>query len=383
MVGLLGAADDKSLRKLVQCGPAPGRVAGRLRPYDFHLKLPSPPGYGIIQQFQGVPIFFSLSGFLVLDSLLRARSIPVFFKHRALRIYPALFVCIFICELALALGGGLSLMGTERWRFVVFEAIYGLTAYDEIAFRWSHLTGGIRSYGGFFKSYPNSVFWTLTVELTFYLVVALFAFAGRRRGIATILIVATAMLSMAYMVLTGMILRSDNDVFISMTIIPYFWMFAIGMLFRLWMPPVSTWRIAVPVLILAYLAVAYSRGFQWFEWKDNANATAILQSSLPCLLAVWIGISPLLKGRWIAQNDASYGTYLYHMVIVSVLVGMVSGPYSIWWLPVIMLLAFAAGMTSWRFIERPTMRWRRSAGGDRPVVTFAKQADEAVARAKS
>src|SRR5215213_3212767 len=70
-----------------------------------HLDLPRLPGHDWITQFPGVPIFFAASGFLVFSSLLRLGSLTEFFRHRALRIYPALLVNVVILEAAFALGG--------------------------------------------------------------------------------------------------------------------------------------------------------------------------------------------------------------------------------------------------------------------------------------
>lgn len=44
----------------------------------------------IIAFFQGVPIFFAMSGFLVWDSVGRSKSFGAYAKKRFLRIYPEL-----------------------------------------------------------------------------------------------------------------------------------------------------------------------------------------------------------------------------------------------------------------------------------------------------
>ena len=48
-----------------------------------------------------VPLFFSLSGFLVTGSALRTRSVKKFLTNRSLRIFPALTVEVFLCAILL------------------------------------------------------------------------------------------------------------------------------------------------------------------------------------------------------------------------------------------------------------------------------------------
>ena len=49
----------------------------------------------------GLDIFFSISGYLVCDSWLRSPHLPTFLLKRALRIVPALFVCVALTALVL------------------------------------------------------------------------------------------------------------------------------------------------------------------------------------------------------------------------------------------------------------------------------------------
>ena len=55
--------------------------------------------YGLLNvlfQLPGVPIFFTISGFLITHSLERSNfQLKKYFQNRALRIYPALWVCIY------------------------------------------------------------------------------------------------------------------------------------------------------------------------------------------------------------------------------------------------------------------------------------------------
>jgi peptidoglycan/LPS O-acetylase OafA/YrhL len=194
-----------------------------------HLRLTPTFGYDWIVQFPGVPIFFAISGYLVFDSLLRLPTSREFFRHRASRIYPALIVNIAILEMLFALGGGLHLDAVGPVKAFFFELFYMATASDELGFRYAGARA-MRSFDGFFQIYPSGVLWTLTVELTFYAVVPLFLFAKAAKGLAAGLIAAFCIVSIA----TNDWI--DKSLLFSLSVIPYFWMFGIGMLFRLWLP---------------------------------------------------------------------------------------------------------------------------------------------------
>jgi peptidoglycan/LPS O-acetylase OafA/YrhL len=63
--------------------------------------------------------------------------------------------------------------------------------------------------------------------------------------------------------------------------------------------------------------------------------------------------------RLLRGNDAFYGIYLFHMLIVNVLVeaGIVG---HVWLLPVVMLGAVGVGWVSWKALEQPMLRLKRS-----------------------
>ncbi len=55
----------------------------------------------ILAKFPGVPIFCTVSGFLITASLVKNPNIKYYFRNRYLRIYPALYICFIITFLIL------------------------------------------------------------------------------------------------------------------------------------------------------------------------------------------------------------------------------------------------------------------------------------------
>lgn len=117
--------------------------------------------------WQGVPLFFVLSGYLLTSQWLTRevslQSVVHFYKRRALRIYPAVWVQL------LVLVGLASLLPTiwtpVTWRSLIPNAVM-----------WINLPPA-------FTSPFNDVWWTLPVELMFYLILPLLVWLRRRAGL--------------------------------------------------------------------------------------------------------------------------------------------------------------------------------------------------------
>lgn len=336
-----------------------------------HLKLTPTWGYEWIAQVPGVPIFFAISGYLVFDSLLRLDSGVQFIRHRAARIYPALIVNIAIMEIALYAAGQVHFRGSLQFlRGIAFYIIYIATASIELANMWVGGGSGDHSYPGFFQMYPSGVLWTLSVEISFYAFILVLLFT-RTRTTRTILTVALSLFSFVYQQHAGAAIVSGDYWPQSVTVIPYFWMFGIGMLFRLWPPPPGAYKLAIPLLTMSIYAVAKHRGLIWFEWKVDPTASASVQTILLCLMVLWIGCSPLLRSRWLGSNDSSYGIYLYHMLIVTALMNVPQAARSDWLLIIVLAGGVAFGLLSWHLVERPAMKRAKfvQSSKDQPATT--------------
>lgn len=307
-----------------------------------------------IAQFPGVPIFFAISGYLVFDSLLRLRTLKEFATHRAARIYPALAVNILILELLLYASGQIEFTRSmpALWALLFFIC-YLLTASYNIAALWIGSGGGTLSFDGFFQIYPSGVLWTLTVELTFYIAVALMLWA-KGRATQTCLICIASVASFAFQNYLG---ADPTRLTVTITVVPYFWIFGIGMLSRLWMPGSWATRSAAALFLAAYLLIAWWRQLAGFEWKIEPSAGDVSQTILLCLTVIAVGLSPLLKSKILARNDVSYGAYLYHMLIVTALMNVPEASRGRWLLLVVIAGALAMGLASWRAVERPALDW--------------------------
>lgn len=318
----------------------------------WHLDIGWPNNW--IVQIPGVPIFFAVSGFLVFDSLLNAKSLGSFALKRTSRIYPALIVNIAIIEIILYATGDLNLSGTAPLRVIGCFAVYSATASMQMA---NEAIGGCGHHdlSVFFKSYPSGVLWTLTLELSFYLVIPLVLIA--KSNIAkTEMILAASAASLVLQHSMGKTIYQEPYYPLNILVFPYFWMFGAGMLLRLWTPNKDTLKTIIPTITGIVILIVYYRSLGYLEYRKQPDVLQVVQTSLVGGLAVLIGCSPLLKSRLLANSDISYGLYLYHMIFVTIFMRIPPTDRSWWLVPAAIFAGMVAGYVSWHLIEKPVMK---------------------------
>lgn len=323
-----------------------------------HLHLPANGFlFQALSQFPGVACFFVISGFLVSDSCLRSET-QSFFAKRALRIYPGLIVNILVLECLVAITSGIA---ASPWTYAKFLPAYLATASDYFGTRVSG--GPIYAPWQFFTMYPSGVLWTLTVELSFYVVLPPILWAvgrlGRSRGTLLLLALMAASFAVAR--------TADSEFYnthpaTNILIAPYFWVFGLGVTARLWWDRVAPLFIgralwwAVGYAALTFTAVYFGAN-SWLEYKIAPGFIGGLRITIMgCLvLSAAYTLPNLTKRLRLSKNDFSYGLYLWHMLVVSTLLGF--GITGHWWLwPMVYGGGFALAALSWFCVERTFLR---------------------------
>lgn len=327
-----------------------------------HLHLPAPSWlFAALAQFPGVALFFVVSGFLVSDSCLRSSAGEFFFK-RSLRIYPGLIVNIVVLEGLMFMTGGLK---TESWAtyLTIYSQVYLLTASDWIAGQFV----SVHHIKSFFHDYPSGVLWTLTVELSFYLVLpVLMTVVKHSRPVGIALICAEAVLSFKMASGSDQSFYNEHALY-ALTIVPYFWVFALGIIARLFWDVLAPFlENKFPIWLAVYVSVAFliwvtNPSLVWLEYKFSPDAITFLRMTIMTSVALSAAHSfvDLTKRLGIDRNDFSYGLYLWHMLVVSTLLGL--GAINHWWLwPVVYAGGFGFAGLSWFFVERPFLQLKNT-----------------------
>lgn len=291
--------------------------------------------------YAGVHLFFTISGFVILMSVW-GRSPRQFVASRISRLYPAFLVAV----LATA---------TLRWLWPSFEnrslseVLANLTMFHE-PFEVKHVDG---------------VYWTLWVEMQFYLVMLVFAFIGitRRRVLAAAAIlpaIGTAMV---------MLLPGSDEKF---TILSWAAMFGTGMALYVIYSDGHTWRRwAIVALNSAQgVLIAATHKTEAIDAIAGGEATSPAVLALVVLAAVAavavVALVPAIRDLdWpvlTTLGALTYPLYLIHEYFGWALIETLHPSIGKW---VTLLLAVTLSLVlAWlihRFVERPVHRPLRKA----------------------
>jgi peptidoglycan/LPS O-acetylase OafA/YrhL len=327
------------------------------------LRVPLPP---IVQElfrcFPGVAVFFVISGFLITRSYVdRNRGVASYFLHRALRIYPALWLqYLFVIMLMAATGGfALGTVGESRfWSWLAAAGFVGSNFWASVLTNFNPF-----SWEGLYKWYPADVLWTIPVEVGFYLLVPIvFAPALVRRGWAAPLAILLFSVSVGIAYYAGPLLRDYGNLnstgMLHSSPGPYFWLFVAGGLVAFFWPRVSWlfegqigWWLAV--CVVASFANWSLKGTIALPYRTPDELT-VPRGLILVGLVIALAHSYTLLSRWMRGVDLSYGLYLFHLPFPFGLYYAGIGGEA--WLVVASLaIAFALAGLSWVLVERPAL----------------------------
>ena len=300
--------------------------------------------YGLL----GVELFFVISGFVILMTLERARSLGQFILSRAARLYPAYW-------LSVAAMGALLLLDHET---TIGTILINLTMVQS------------------FIKVPNLVhlYWTLAFELWFYLVMAVIYRLGLLQRADRI---ALAWLTLMFVYRASMMTfdRAEGlyrDFIFQLLVMPQFGhLFIAGMMvYRL-----QTGRSNPATRLCLALCGAYSL-FGRPDWAA-IPAAIYLPVNAAFIFAVWAAAAGKLEilGRrpWVDLGLASYSLYLLHVPVSKVAFILFGESH---WTAVIASVVgcLAAAWLSRALIERPTQYWAKRALG-REMLLKDRQAE--------
>jgi peptidoglycan/LPS O-acetylase OafA/YrhL len=329
------------------------------------LKLPLGMGgellHKLISFFPGVPLFFMVSGFLITNSFLNSKNMFNYAKKRALRIYPGLFVNILILEIAIYLGGNLKINDISIFQYITYFFIYVFTAWSSLASRLSGIGRNDNLYNfdvGFFHDYPSGVLWTLIVEIGFYVLLPLL-FMPRKERYRNILIIFISIIGMIVPIIAyqGFFKLNIFTKALEVNIIPYLWIFAIGIFANLYWSRIKNFLVDKGIyFLIIYIIYCFVVSY----YGDLGNFKRYLN--------FWTFIQMLLLGATLfsmafsytnikifRHTDLSYATYLYHMLFIQIFISL--GFIGEWkYFFVVIILALTIAYLSWNFVEKPMLK---------------------------
>lgn len=181
----------------------------------YDLAAATNPFVVALRMFPGVPIFFLLSGFLVYGSWIRRPALKTYARSRFLRIFPGLWACFAFSVAVLAVLGQMdgTLMETVIW--IIAQMSVGQFVNPDF----------LRDFG---VGVINGSLWSIPVEIQFYIVLPFIAIVISSTVRQWLLVALMIMISTLYLALD---LPRIADKLLGVTVLPYLFMFMIGVLF--------------------------------------------------------------------------------------------------------------------------------------------------------
>jgi peptidoglycan/LPS O-acetylase OafA/YrhL len=299
-----------------------------------------------LRLFPGVPIFFLISGFLISASYQRAGSLREYLRNRCLRIFPALWVClvatISVLAVLIATGAQVKAIASGPWLLWWFTQMSSSQFYAADFLQAARL---------------NTPLWTIPVEMEFYLLLPIcFALLRRRRGQAALCAVISASLAAHWTLFhTALFTAVAPYLFVLDTAAPYLWIFLTGVLIQRHWAKVSGyvvgraagWMAAYVLFALALRHLHVNPGSVDFNGLFLLPLAGVVMS---CATT-----SPDLAARVLKGNDISYGTYVYHWLVITLLLAVTRRHTALLALAAV-FVSMGLGTLSWFLVERPFLQ---------------------------
>lgn len=303
------------------------------------------PGIDWLQHLTGVPIFFTVSGFLISASFLRNRNVKRYVINRGLRIYPAIYVLFVMTTLAAMTSGDL----TPR----------DLLSKEFLYWGWTWATNGQNIppplLYGFGIGDPNGSLWTIPVELSFYLFIAVILFFIKNLRLLNVVI---GMLWIFSVVANHFHYVPNHREYDSVLPPQLFWFLMGTIMYLNWDRLRKYIENKFVILFSIYMILILSNFFfPSIDTHPEMGIKTIRGVLMDILLSVttisaafsFRGAARILKGK-----DLSYGIYLYHGLIINVWIEM-SDIRSYWLYIVVYCITILCAWFSWHLVEKPCL----------------------------
>jgi peptidoglycan/LPS O-acetylase OafA/YrhL len=305
----------------------------------------------LLEMFPGVPIFFFISGLLISRSYERVGSVVDYGRNRALRIFPALYVCVAVNLLMV-------------WATGYFSA--NSVGFPQVLLLYLAKTTFFQFYNPDFMRHfgdgvLNGSLWTVCVELQFYILIPLLYKllpAQRIRTANTVLVVLIAVSIACNRLLYANQHDHGDSVYWKLarvSFIPWFYMFLTGVLVQKNFDAVCRWlpRNSFVIFVPAY--IAYAAFMLWLGFSFHNDISPLLYFPLTVAVLASAYSAPTLARRLLRGNDLSYGIYIYHVPFMNMFL-YYGWQHHVIYTAMVIALTIAAAAVSWLLVERPSLQ---------------------------
>jgi len=295
----------------------------------------------ITKYLPGVSVFFIMSGFLLALTYNKNPNLQHYSKNRMVRIFPVLWISLFISVLTLYYFGFVE-FNTKFFSWVLSQATI-VQIYN------------IEMFRDFGVGVPNGSLWTIFVLLTFYILLPILFLIYRKSIWMIIVLFCVSFFFWIYDQTNSTTLFIDK--LLHITIIPYLFIFIIGMGFykyfnylkKIFEDKFLFWLMIfiITEFVTDYLKYEPSILLYILRWILFSFMVFSFSFSFKHLSNL------ILKGK-----DYSYGIYIYHMLVINVFVQLdLYGEMKYFYYTILMTIFIS--ILSWHFIEKPIVLWSK------------------------
>ena len=316
-----------------------------------------------------------ISGFLIARSYERNPTDQAgYFWRRGLRIFPALWICLIFTLVTL---GAFGFLGAD----FLFSKTFAAWLLGQVSFCQFYNPEQFRGFG---IGVANGALWTITVELQFYVFVPILHFLTRGPRAGTKL--AGGIMAFLFFASFAIFCVMDHQVngpegftgapvlykLLHVTLIPHLWMFLLGITIHRNFAKLEPWIEGKALYYL--LAFGLFTAFQGMFLAERTPLFYLAYLPSRILLAfVTIACAYSLRPlshKLLGGTDISYGVYIYHSIVINVVVqlGLMTSMRAV---AVVYAVSVIAALLSWHCIEKPALAcksvspraiWRRLTG---------------------
>lgn len=310
-----------------------------------------------VYYFPGVPIFFTISGFLIFWSFDRnSDDLKKYFRNRFLRLFPALWFCLIITIILLLIDIPdiyILLKAKQFWIWIIAQlSIFQFWTPDIL-----------RSWG---VGTPNGSLWTIAIEVQFYIFVPILYFILKKFKKNTFLIVLLFIIFSSIVNLYFGKYPEESMIYkiASISVLPYLYNFLFGVLLYIFWDKIKN---LVQGKFFIWFGIYVTYIIIFGNWLGNDLNSYFLYTPYHFISNIFLAFLVLsaaftfngISNKLLNHNDISYGVYIYHMLIINFLVqrNLIG---EIKYLIVTFIVTIVLSTISWMFIEKKFLKLKKT-----------------------
>jgi peptidoglycan/LPS O-acetylase OafA/YrhL len=268
----------------------------------------------ILSHFPGVPVFFTISGFLIARSFSLNQNIKQYFRNRILRIYPALWCCLLFTVILMLVSNGISYRQ-------IFSKNMILWFFGQATFFQYWTPDILRGWG---VSAPNGSLWTIPVEIQFYILLPVIVLLFKKIPIFCKIILLFALSFLVNRFCASFHHSGVEPTLIKLigvSVFPHLFNFLLGAIMYYYWDTVRKYienKALFWILLYIGYTVVFEQILSWYHFSYYPSVWGLISTSLLAVMTISMAFTCKdLSHRILKGNDISYGVYIYHMPILN------------------------------------------------------------------